>query len=170
MELATHIPPEAVKAYKVHRSNAKQRGIDFQFSLQEWWDWWLIDSRWETRGVGAGRLVMARFGDTGPYAIDNVYCTTHEQNLKDIDPARRVEAMVARHAQRKLEGIPHHLEVRGDQHPKSKAIITPIGRFGSAALAAEAYGITRQRAAQKARWKQDSWRYESDEPITNSPE
>src|SRR3954467_5029195 len=36
----------------------------------------------------------------------------------------------------------HHLQVRGDGHSVSKAVITPKGRFGSAALAAEAHGIS----------------------------
>ena len=33
---------------------------------------------------------------------------------------------------------------RGKEHPKSHAVVTPLGRFGSMALAAEAHGMSRQ--------------------------
>jgi hypothetical protein len=47
----------------------------------------------------------------------------------------------------------------GPAHPSSKAVITPRGTFGSATLAAQAYGFTRQRAGQLARAGRDGWRY-----------
>jgi hypothetical protein len=40
---------------------------------------------------------------------------------------------------------------RGDAHPKSTPVITPAGRFGSIALAAEHYGITRAGASHRVR-------------------
>lgn len=56
----------------------------------------------------------------------------------------------------------NHLRVRGDGHPKSKAVITPKGRFGSAALAADAYDIGRRTACYRAKYQMQGWRYETE--------
>ena len=50
---------------------------------------------------------------------------------------------------------------RGDDHPKSRAVITPAGRFGSIALAAKHYGITRQAAFTRVRREVPGWQYEA---------
>src|SRR3954447_9819471 len=68
-------------------------GIPFLFDLPSWQAWWQTDSRWERRGREPDKLVMARHGDVGPYCPANVYCTTHGQNLADINPDRRREGI-----------------------------------------------------------------------------
>ena len=45
-------------------------------------------------------------------------------------------------------------------HPCSRAVITPKGRYASAALAAAAHGLTRQGAAARASRGAKGWRYE----------
>lgn len=47
-------------AFSIQKRNAKQRGIPFLFTFQEWWAWWQIDNRWENRGMGRDKFVMAR--------------------------------------------------------------------------------------------------------------
>jgi hypothetical protein len=49
---------------------------------------------------------------------------------------------------------------RGDGHPKSQAVITPAGRFGSIALAAEHYGLTRAGGLNRVRKNLAGWSYE----------
>jgi hypothetical protein len=73
-------PLAALKAFTAHRSNAKQRGIGFEFTIEDWWHWWQTDDRWVRRGRGKDSFVMARFGDVGPYSITNVYCSTVSEN------------------------------------------------------------------------------------------
>lgn len=152
------VPQAARHAYHVQRQNAKRRGIPFRFTMIQWWAWWLEDDRWERRGMGADRLVMARINDAGAYEPGNVRCITHLENL-----AERNAATQGNHQRRSWGEDPtrrSHLEVRGDGHPRSRAVVTPLGRFGSAALAAEAHRITRQHAARLARLGKDGWRYE----------
>jgi hypothetical protein len=156
----TDIPPAAIRAFDAHRQNAKRRGTPFLFTLPEWWAWWQLDGRWEHRGMGRDALVMARKGDVGPYSVENVDCITHAQNMAAIPPEKRANGAARRWARQRELGIPCHLAVRGDAHPRSRAVITPLGRFGSAALAAEAHGITRQGAGHRARTGTDGWRYE----------
>jgi len=58
------------KIYKVQKSNAQQRGIDWHFTYDSWVEWWGDDIA--LRGKGKDKLVMARNNDTGPYHPDNV--------------------------------------------------------------------------------------------------
>jgi hypothetical protein len=62
---------------------AKQRGIPFLLTFEEWWEIWQTSGKWEQRGRRSDQYVMARFGDQGAYAIGNVrICTTQENNIE----------------------------------------------------------------------------------------
>lgn len=63
------------------RSNAKQRGIDWQLTFEEWMDIWNSSGKWGERGNKG--YVMARNFDTGPYAVDNVKIVKTEINSGD---------------------------------------------------------------------------------------
>lgn len=156
------IPFKAVTAFYGQARSAKRRGILFLFTLTEWWEWWQVDGRWDRRGRTKGAFVMARHGDQGPYSPENVYCATQQQNHQDADPIKHREACKLGIQKAVAQGmvLGAHLRIRGDGHPKSKAIITPMGRFGSAALAADAYGIHPNSATKKARQNWNGWRYE----------
>lgn len=66
-------------AFQEARANAKRRMIVFQFTFEEWTDWWGDD--FELRGRKGDDLCMGRFGDEGPYRIGNIYkCTQGENN------------------------------------------------------------------------------------------
>ena len=68
-------------AYVKHKSKAKKRGVEFLLTFEEWRDWWGSD--WDQRGRTKNKLVMGRYGDTGPYALGNIYKTTQEGNSVD---------------------------------------------------------------------------------------
>jgi hypothetical protein len=143
-------------AYSVQKRNAKQRGIEWRFTFQEWWAWWQVDNRWANRGMGRDNFVMARKGDQGPYSPDNVYCATHAQNVGHIPS--EVQSRSAKAAW--INGTANTpLMKRGADNPNSIPIETPAGRFANATEAAEYFGITRQgvRYRIKAGW--DGWRY-----------
>lgn len=155
------IPDDSYQAFHDQFASAKRRKIEFLFSLLEWWTWWqTFDTqhdciRWERRGVGTAKLVMARFDDVGPYSPSNVYCATHSENIKHVRPSTRRQAWM------KIEDRSRpHLRVRGDGHPKSQAMMTPAGRFGSGALAAEHYGLTRAGAKYRADRGLYGWSWE----------
>ena len=127
-------------AFHAQRGNAKRRGIAWEFTFDEWWAWWQTDGRWERRGSRTGKLVMARFGDVGPYSPDNVRPLTPAENTRD----RRPEVVAAGVVKwQSSAGAVSMLGRRGDRHPRSHAVITPAGRFGSTELAAEFYGLTK---------------------------
>jgi hypothetical protein len=61
------------------RDNAKRRGIEWQFTFEQWIEWWGNDL--SKRGRKADDLCMARFGDKGPYAPGNCFKQTMKENL-----------------------------------------------------------------------------------------
>ena len=78
------IPLEARIKYWQHRSNAKQRGIGWEFTLASWWQSWSDSGRWLERGMAPHLYAMGRRLDRGPYSPTNTYICTNSQNQKDV--------------------------------------------------------------------------------------
>ncbi|WP_242559925.1 MULTISPECIES: hypothetical protein [Pandoraea] len=74
-------------AYFSQKSHAKQRGITFNLTLDEWYDWWIATGHYHQRGRNRDCYVMARYNDTGPYELGNIYCCTVQEN--DLPPTNR---------------------------------------------------------------------------------
>lgn len=66
--------------FSVQKRKAKQRGIAWQLSFEEWWSIWQESGKWDQRGQGAASYCMCRHEDTGPYAVGNVRIDTHHEN------------------------------------------------------------------------------------------
>ena len=151
------IPERDYQAYREQYHIAKRRGIPFHFTLLQWRLWWRTElAKLEPgakRGRGKDNYVMARYGDRGAYEPGNVFATRPAGNMADRDPAAAQDAMHKATHTRNLRGKPrgYHLRIRGDGHPKAKAVTTPAGRYGSIALASEAHGITRQAGHYRVR-------------------
>jgi hypothetical protein len=159
------MPWEGYQALQAQVHSARRRQIPFLFTAEEWWAWWQIDDRWSRRGLKGNGLVMARKGDVGPYASWNVYPCTSSENVGAIDPVKRSLAIRAGWAKVRAAGGDCWLAgKRGDDHPRSRAVITPAGRFGSLALAAEHYGITRQAAYYRVARDKPGWYYDTPLP------
>jgi hypothetical protein len=71
------------RQYNTQKSSAKGRNIPWHFTYESWLAWW--DSDISNRGRGAGQLVMARYGDVGPYQSDNVFKCLFEDNVRAVD-------------------------------------------------------------------------------------
>lgn len=71
-----------IHKYRSQKRNARIWGIEWQLTFAEWWNAWQSSGKYEKRGVGSG-YVMGRFGDSGPYSLDNIYICTARQNIKD---------------------------------------------------------------------------------------
>jgi len=76
------VPDIFHRRYATHRSNAGKREIPFLFTFDEWIKIWLDSGHWYERGTTIGKYCMARFGDKGPYAADNVEIIKHQDNTK----------------------------------------------------------------------------------------
>src|ERR1044072_2526371 len=71
------------KKYTQHKANAKQRGIAFLLTFDEWWAVWQESGKWALRGPNVGQYCMSRFGDSGPYAVGNVFINLSVKNVSD---------------------------------------------------------------------------------------
>ena len=76
------VPPSSYRqAYRNQKALARKRGITWEFTLDEWLEWWGDDIA--HRGSRKGQLCMARYNDTGPYAEWNVRKCTTDCNARE---------------------------------------------------------------------------------------
>jgi hypothetical protein len=69
---------EPWRAYQQQKNAAKKRKIAWEITFEKWWNLWR--PHWNARGRCEGQLVMARFGDKGAYASNNVEIITCQKN------------------------------------------------------------------------------------------
>lgn len=67
--------------YMMQRNKAQHRGIEWNLTFDEWFLWWLESGHYHERGRLKGQYVMARFGDAGPYSLDNIMCIPNRENV-----------------------------------------------------------------------------------------
>lgn len=102
-------------AYQMHQSNARVRGVDWLLTFPQWWAIWVESGRWADRGNG--KHCMCRKGDTGAYAVGNVFISTVTDNNRQAHSRLGLPVGVALHAERKprftasvrIDGKRHHL-------------------------------------------------------------
>lgn len=68
-------------AYWTQKDNARRRNIEFSLTFNDWVTWWGDDIN--KRGTGPLDICMARLGDTGPYALDNIKKLTMAENTRE---------------------------------------------------------------------------------------
>jgi hypothetical protein len=73
------------------RCAARYRRIKWKMTFEEWWKIWSDSGHWEKRGRRVGQYVMARFGDKGPYSVENVKIMRAEANIQEREAARGVD-------------------------------------------------------------------------------
>lgn len=67
--------------YAQHKANAAKRGVEWDFTFDEWWAIWA--PRWPERGPHKDQLGMCRTHDKGPYSPDNVRLDTPKGNAAE---------------------------------------------------------------------------------------
>ena len=78
------MPSSYKEAYRDHKRGAKDRGIEFLLTYEEWLKIWIDSGHLHERGPKKGQYVMARFGDKGPYAVGNVKIITCSDNIREF--------------------------------------------------------------------------------------
>lgn len=59
------------------------RGLGWEFTFETWLEWWQGTGKLAERGNRRGQYCMARYGDQGPYAPENVRCCTTDENNRE---------------------------------------------------------------------------------------
>lgn len=78
---------DARRKYAAQKANSARRGIDWEFTFDEWCAIW--EPRWAERGPHKGQLVMCRTHDRGPYRADNVRLDTPKSNAAEAGLMQR---------------------------------------------------------------------------------
>ena len=76
--------------YACHKSKAKDRGIEFNLTYEEWWDIWQKSGKWEQRGAGMNQYVMSRYNDKGAYIVGNVFIQLASENKREGNLGREI--------------------------------------------------------------------------------
>ncbi len=105
-----------LRKFNLHRDAAKRRGLGFEFTFEEWYDFWQKSGHWEERGRGKGQYVMSRVNDQGPYKVGNVFIQLASQNV--VDGTTRSDSLL----RRKLNNW-HHTDAA-----KQKMSIAAMGK------------------------------------------
>lgn len=66
--------------FQNQRSSAKRRKIEFNLTFEEWLNWWCESGHLHERGPRREQYCMARYNDSGPYALGNIKCVTTNDN------------------------------------------------------------------------------------------
>ena len=105
------------RKYSVHKAGAKARQIDFLLTFDEWWDWWQSTGKWTKRGNRKGQYCMARYGDTGPYAIGNIKCILTADNSREAKCGKPLSAEHKKKCSESLKGKPGTKGTTGMKFP-----------------------------------------------------
>lgn len=87
--MRTRNPPPHWFTFNSQRFAAKRRGIKWKLSYDEWINIWTRSKKLTKRGHRIGCYVMARFGDKGPYSVNNVEIISVTQNNHDAHQGKR---------------------------------------------------------------------------------
>jgi hypothetical protein len=72
------------QAYRNQKSNAKRRGIAWEFTYDTWLEKWEESGKLALRGSTDEKpYVMCRLGDVGPYSYENTRIDTMANNSKE---------------------------------------------------------------------------------------
>lgn len=89
------------KAYQAQKSGAKKRGIAWEFNFSDWLAVWIESGKLAHKGRGWGQYCMSRYGDEGPYSVDNVFIQLTLDNTAQGCAARKANGYKQRSYERK---------------------------------------------------------------------
>lgn len=79
------IPEDFREYWRGKKRDARQRGIPFDFPIEEMWSLW--QSYWpasrQALGPGYRKWVLSRYRDQGPYTLSNCHIQTHGENSRE---------------------------------------------------------------------------------------
>lgn len=177
-----HIRVAKIK-YRYQRATAGQRNIDWQLTFEQWYDWWQQTGHWEERGITSGKYVMSRYGDVGPYSLDNIFCQTRDDNCREgnqkLKGIKRSKEF-CQNLSDKLKGVPKPQQqgklnrfhkdnltddliekIRAAREKTKKPVVTPMGRFPSVTEAAAALKVDKGTIGYRLKTKPTEYYYEA---------
>lgn len=100
-------------AYANQKSNAKRRGIGWEFTFESWLDFWGEDIG--RRGAGHDKLCMQRMHDQGPYHPDNVTKGCPRKNARTAGTIRHFKNLSERRRMKQTDDDWQHMREAFDR-------------------------------------------------------
>lgn len=148
---------------------AEARGVEWKLTFEEWRDWWLTDNRYANRGNLAGKTMMCRISEPGPYSLDNIYPGTPADNMRDkVRNNKNYSHIMSESKKSFFLRNPDHREkmsliakeyYKKNRHHRSMPVRTPLGDFPSINAAASKCRICHHSVVKKAHLKQDGFSF-----------
>lgn len=98
---------DAQRKYQNHKSKAKQRGIEFDLTFDEWMEIW--GEKLQRIGTSSDSYGMLRLRDEGGYSVGNVRIGSPKENACDRSLALKVRS------------------AQSPAHPNSQHLKKPLG-------------------------------------------
>ena len=131
--------------FQFQRWNASKRtdrlgnAIEWNLTFEQWLQTWVDSGHYFERGVGAGKYVMSRKGDLGPYSLDNIEIKLASENTIEgnrLNPGRRKGHSTPQSTKDKISSKLLGRTMTQSTKDKlsqsqSKPVMTPYGRFNS---------------------------------------
>lgn len=95
------------RAYRTQRHNARNRGVPFLLTFDEWHAIWRDSGKLKERGRGIGKFCMSRRGDAGAYEVGNVFIQEHVANSQEGSALSRSGKTLPAGIQLKYPGAPN---------------------------------------------------------------
>lgn len=135
------IKTPGLQAFHKHKARAKEAGVAFNFTFEQWCGWWenKLGPDWLNLrgGLRPNAYCMARYGDAGPYDPSNVKCITRSENSSEQNHPS-------------CENGPQAILTRA-QVIEIRSLYVPYSRESSAYALAKKYGVTRAAIAKCVR-------------------
>jgi hypothetical protein len=166
------------RKYTTQKSNATRRGVEFLLSFEEWCKIWEDSGKYEQRGRGKDNYCMCRFGDIGPYSVDNVYIDTNSNNISEGNKDKMMSPETRTKISESTKGkshdyavgdknVMHRPEVKakmsvaigGSNNYRAKTVVGPHGTFGSTHCASKALNIPAETIQYWCREHRKGWSY-----------
>jgi hypothetical protein len=96
--------------FSIQKAHAKERGIEFDLSFEDWWSLWEQSGQWDNRGRKPEQYCMARAKDHGAYTLGNVSIVQVGSNLDEqLASGKHVGRKLTGNAASSLFGLVDHM-------------------------------------------------------------
>ncbi len=133
------MPESARHKFTQARLHARERGIGWDYTYDDWRNDWDQSGHWLERGPGPNQFCMSRRNDRGPYRRGNTEIVTNQQNWdsQKASPAMRRKMSRARKGRRPSPQTIAKLRAAGRRRCGSGRISRDAcGRFAKAGASA----------------------------------
>lgn len=125
--IAPRVVSSAAGKFRQQKNNALTRKVAWAITFPQWMAIWAESGHWNERARRRDGYVMGRKGDTGPYAMGNVYITTMAGNVSDYQASLKRRGVECADGYRRLPEKKDHYSTRQNGSRRTSTLGTGRG-------------------------------------------